>query len=87
MEFRRLSGKDEFLTREKESRVQLDAWKSGDGILQKRYIDNVLDVPAAKVLQLDRQALEKTVKNRMNTTETVQEQLRFVSDPSTGGFA
>ena len=42
------------------ARMQKDACKSGDEILQKRYIDNVFDVPTAQVLRLVREALDET---------------------------
>ena len=58
--------------------MQLDAWKSVDEMSQKRYIDNVFDVPAAKVLRPDREAFDETVMKIMNTTEIVLENLRFV---------
>ena len=49
-------GRYEFLTRENELRMQLDAWMSGVKISQKRYTDNVSEAPAAKVPRPDREA-------------------------------
>ena len=63
--------------------MQLDAWKSGDEI-QKRYIDKVFDVPAAEVLRFDRVVFVETVRNIMNTTDILQDKLRYVSEQTRG---
>ena len=46
----------------------------------KQYIDNVFDVPAAKVLRLDREAFGETVRKMIKTAATLQGKLRLVSE-------
>ena len=40
----------------------------------------VFDVPAAKVLRLDREASDEMVKKLINTTEVIEDELRLVSE-------
>ena len=62
------SGRDDVLTLDNELGMNLNAWKSQEEISQKRHIDKVFDLPAAKVLRPDRESLDETVGKIMGPT-------------------